>query len=118
MSQIQDPEEKARVKREKKFKKLDEAWRNDMMSRKDPEIDEAIKKSAIALVQLELAKDMDEDLLRLKEELATANAQYTDGKKDNLIRIEFLVQLLKSRGRDVPDIKTLVKSARNLEANE
>lgn len=106
---MQDPKDK----QYKKFQKLEEAWRHEMMQRPDEEVDKAIRDSAMNLVTLELAKELDEDLQRLQEELKTAREQYTNGKKTNLLKIEYLVEVLRSRGRDVPGVKDFVKSAKS-----
>ena len=86
-------------KQTKRFEKLDEEWRVDMMGRKDHEdLNKAIRECAISIVELRLAKEIDEDLARIREELATANEGYKKGEKENTLRIEFLVECLKSRG--------------------
>lgn len=112
---MNDLDEKAQKKRDRKFSKLDETWRNNMMSAKDPDVDVAIKQSAMNLVGLELAKALDEDLLALREQLQVATAVYTDGRKESLTKIEFLIEVLRSRGRDVPSAQDFVKSAREAE---
>lgn len=99
-------------KQYKKFKKLDEAWRNDMLGRTEEEVRKVITDAAMNLVTLETAKQFDEDLARLKEELATANEIYKEGKKSNLLKIEFLIEALRSRGCDVPGIEDFVKGAK------
>lgn len=109
---MNDLEQKAQKKKDRKFAELDEAWRASMMSSQDPDIDKAIKQSAMNLVGLELAKSLDEDLIALREQLQVAQAIYTEGKKENLTRIEFLIEVLRSRGRDVPSAQSFVKSAR------
>jgi len=112
---MNDLDEKAQKKRDKKFAALDESWRAAMMSSQDVSVDAAIKQSACNLVGLELAKALDEDLLALREQLQVATAVYTDGKKENLTKIEFLIEVLRSRGRDVPSAQSFVKSARENE---
>jgi hypothetical protein len=108
MSEQQDPKER----QFKKFKKfLDEEWRNDLMGRTDEEVDKEIRTAAMNLVTLEMAKEFDEDLKSLKDQLATANAQYTDGKKTNLVKIEFLIEVLRGRGVDVPSVEDFIRSA-------
>lgn len=110
----QDPKEK----QFKKFKKLDESWRNEMMSRPTEEVNAAIRKSAIDNVVLAMAKELDEDLKRLQEELATARQQYTEGTKLNNIRIEFLVEVLRGRGVDVPSVEDFLEGAKKTSKEE
>jgi hypothetical protein len=111
---MHDLDEKAQKKRDRKFATLPEEWRNQMMAsnRSDVEIDSEIKKAAVSLVNLELAKALDEDLIALREQLQVAQSVYTEGKKENLIRIEFLIDVLRSRGRDVPSVQSYIKSAK------
>jgi uncharacterized protein YodC (DUF2158 family) len=87
----------------KKFQKLDEEWRNAAMSMKPEEINRLIRDAAVNIVNLRLAKELDEDIARLKEELATANEGYKAGDKENSLRIEFLVECLRSQGVVVGD---------------
>jgi hypothetical protein len=98
-------------KQQKKFRKLPPEWCEAMLGADDFDIDKGIKTAAISLVTLELAKQFDEDLISLQEQLSTAQEQYKEGKKENLLKIEFLIEVLRSRGRDVPDAKTFIKQA-------
>lgn len=98
-------------KQYKRFQQLDEDWRNDMLSRSDDDIQQTIVKAALANVGLDLAKALDQDLARIKEELATANEMYREGKKTNNIRVEFLAEVLRGRGRDIPGPEDFVKGA-------
>lgn len=94
----------------KKFKKIDEDWRNDMMSRDSEDLNKVIRDCAINNVVLALAKAADPDLARIAEELATAKAVYTDGTKANNLKIEFLVEVLRSQGVDIPDVSAFCKA--------
>lgn len=105
---MQDPKEK----QHKKFQKLDEEWRTSSMSQPDADIDKGIRDAAMNLVTLEMAKEFDEDLIALKEAVKTASEQYTEGKKQNLLKIEFLIEVLRSRGRDVPGVEDFLKSVK------
>lgn len=97
----------------KRFKKLEEEWRSEMLSRNDLDVETAIRDSAMNLVTLEMAKEFDEDLNRLKEELKTAQESYSEGKKVNLLKIEFLAEVLRGRGRtDIPTINDFIKGSR------
>lgn len=97
----------------KKFKKLEEEWRSEMLSRNDTDVETAIRDSAMNLVTLEMAKEFDEDLNSLREQLKTAQETYTEGKKINLLKIEFLAEVLRSRGRtDIPAIDDFIKGSK------
>lgn len=100
------------MKSESKFDKLDQEWRAGMLSADDNKVNSTIVQSAISLISLELAKKLDEDLISLREQLKTASEQYSQGKKENTLRIEFLIEILRSRGIAVPDIEDYVKSAK------
>lgn len=88
-------------KQYKKFKKLDEEWRNAALGMEVEDINKLIRDCAVNIVELALAKGLDEDLARLREELATAEKQYKDGAKINNLRIEFLVEVLRGRGIEI-----------------
>ena len=103
----------AKTKQHKRFKKLDEEWRQDMLERQTPELYKAVTTTAINNVQLELAKQFDEDLNRLKEQVKEAGAVYSEGAKQNKLEIEFLVECLRSRGEDVPSPEDFLKEAAN-----
>ena len=94
---------KNKDKQFKKFQTLDEAWRNQMMSATDEEVHKKIIECTMKNIALEEAKELDPDLMRIKEEKKTAEEPYKEGKKENNIQAEFLVECLRSRGRDVPD---------------
>ncbi len=87
----------------KKFKKLPEEFKNDVMGRKNPEeLYKLIRESAINNVELGLARDQDEDLARIKEQKTVAEQVYTEGMKANSLKIEFIVECLKSQGIPIP----------------
>lgn len=97
----------------KKFKRLDEEWRADVISRKNPEeLNKMIRDAAVNMVELRIAKQLDEDLARIKEELATANEVYKEGEAENALRIEFLVDALRCMGVNVPSFskKAILKA--------
>jgi hypothetical protein len=95
----------------KKFAKLDEEWRSDQLGKQTPDIFKTISSTAIANVQLDIAKDLDEDLARLQEELKTAREPYSLGRKGNNLKIQFLVQVLSDRGENVDGLPGLLKQA-------
>jgi len=101
------------AKNDDKFSKLDEEWRSQMLSSPNENVNSTIVTSAVNLISLELAKKLDDDLLSLKEQLKVANEQYSEGKKVNLLRMEFLIEVLRSRGLNVPDVSDFVKKAKN-----
>ena len=105
----------ATEQQQKKFDKiLPDGWQEQMLGEKDNEaVNKAIQEAAMNLVTLEVAKTLDEDLKRLQEELACAREQYTEGKKVNLCKIEFLVEMLRDRGVAVPSVGDFVKLAKS-----
>jgi hypothetical protein len=111
-------EEDSKKKQYKKFQKLDEAWREEQMSLQTPELYKKITSVAINDVQLMMAKEFDEDLKKLKEQVKVAGEPYSLGHKENVIRIEYLVECLKSRGEDVPSVSDFLKKAANGELED
>jgi hypothetical protein len=103
----------AKQKQFKKFQKLDESWRSEWLGRQTEEVYKEITRIAINDVQLAMAKEFDDDLKQLKEQVKEAGAIYSDGKKLNHNQISFLVECLKSRGQDVPSIDDFIKAAAN-----
>ena len=105
-------EKDAHQKKLEKFeKKLPEEWRQNQLGAKTPDIYQEITKVAIATVQLDMAKELDPDLASLAEQLKVAREPYTEGRKTNNLKIEFLVENLKSRGESVPDIECFLSAA-------
>jgi hypothetical protein len=104
-------ENDSKAKQLKKFSKLDDEWRSEQLSKKAPDLFQTITKIAIDTVELDLAKDEDQDLARLQEELKTAREPYTLGRKENNLKIQYLVQVLKDQGVNVEGISGLVKKA-------
>jgi hypothetical protein len=95
----------------KKFQKLDEDFRTNMMQVTDAEIFSTITKCALNVIALNMAKEADEDLASLQEQLKVAKEQYTTGVKTNNLKIEFCAETLKSRGVDVPSVEDFLRSA-------
>ena len=104
-------ESDSKAKQLKRFSKLDEQWRSEQLSKNAPDLFQVITRVAINTVELDLAKDEDEDLARLQEELKVAREPYTLGRKENNLQIQYLVQVLKDRGVDVDGIPGLLKKA-------
>lgn len=105
-----DPKEKQL----KRFKALPEDWRNDVLgTRSNEDVNKLIRDAAINTIVLKLAKESDPDLAALKEQLATATEMYKEGEKQNNLKIEFLVEVLRSRGVDVPSIEDFIKGAKD-----
>ena len=102
-----------RQKQLKKFSKLSEEWRSSQLSAQTPEVNKKIMECAINTVQLAIAKELDTDLASLKEQVKTAQEVYTEGTKTNNLKIQFLVDVLRSRGCDVPDPEDFIKKAAN-----
>ncbi len=108
MSEQKDPKDA----QFKKFKKLDEEWRNTQMSKSEADVDKEIRTVVSNMVALEAAKALDEDLISLKEQVATAEAIYKEGKKEQLIKLEFLIECLKSRGANITDVESFVQKSK------
>jgi hypothetical protein len=104
-------EDDSKKKQYKKFQKLDEAWRTDMMALDNTSLYKKISDTAINDIQLAMAKEFDDDLKALKEQVKVANEPYGLGHKENIIRIEYLIECLKSRGASVPSISDFIKAA-------
>jgi|ERR1019366_5517631 hypothetical protein len=100
-------------KQYKRFKKIDESWRQDMLGRQTEEVYKVITKTAMNDIQLALAKQFDEDLNKLKEQVKEAGAIYSEGHKMNVLQLEFLCECLRSRGENVPGIEDFLKDAAN-----
>lgn len=105
-------------KQYKRFAQLDEEWRSSMLSASTEEVTKKISTVAMNDYQMHMAQKNDPDLNELKEKLKTANAPYSDAYKTNKIRIEFLTEVLRSRGENVPSIEDFLKSAANGENDE
>jgi hypothetical protein len=111
-------QEDAHQKKLKKFAKLPEEWRQNQLGAHTPEAYKEILRCAMNIVQLAMAKEMDQDLKNLKEQVKNAQEQYTEGTKTNNLKISFLVDMLKGRGEDVPDPEDFIRKAANGEASE
>ena len=98
---------------EKWGKKLSEEWRQNQLGASTPDLYKSILKSAINIVQLAMAKELDQDLANLREQVKAAGAQYSEGAKQNHLQIEFLVDILRGRGEDVPDPEDFLRKAAN-----
>jgi hypothetical protein len=101
----------AKEKQFKRFKKLPEEWRNDMMGRGRDELFKKIADAAIAIVASETAKQFDQDIAKLKEQLATAQEGYKETKNTKSLQIEFLIETLRSQGVDVPSLQDFISGA-------
>lgn len=104
-------ESDSKAKQLKKFNKLDEEWRSEQLSKQTPDLFQTITKIAINTVELDLAKDEDQDLARLSEELKIAREPYSLGRKENNLKIQYLVQVLKDQGVNVDGLPGLLKQA-------
>ena len=111
--------EDSRQKQLKAFRKLPEEWRSAQLGTKDIQVlYKQITTVAINTVQLNIAKELDEDLKNLKEQVKNAQEVYTEGNKTNALKIKFLVDILRDRGEDVPDPEVFLKKAANGEIEE
>jgi hypothetical protein len=108
----------SKAKQLKKFSKLDEEWRNEQLGKQTPDVYKEITSTAIATVQLDLAKDLDVDLERLSEEIKVAREPYALGRKTNNLKVQYLVQVLADRGENVDGLPGLLKQAAKKAAKE
>jgi len=107
-------EEDARQKRLKKFQKgLPLDWRQEVIEKGPDVAEKMIRDVAINDVQNAIAQEMDEDLARLKEQVKEAKAGYSEAHKTNQLKLEFLVDYLRSEGRDIPDPEVFLRAAAN-----
>jgi hypothetical protein len=107
-------QEDSRQKELKAFRKLPEEYRNTVMELKTEEVYKEISKKAVNTVQLNIAKEMDEDLKQLAEQLKNAREVYTQGTKENTLSIRFCVDVLRSRGvTDLPSPEDFIRKAAN-----
>ena len=58
-----------------------------------------------------MAKQFDEDLAALKEQVKVDQEPYSLGHKENVIRIEYLLECLVSRGEKVGGISDFLRKA-------
>lgn len=101
-------------KQNKKFaKQLTDDWRAAAMSKTTEEVFKEISGHAMAVVQLTMEQEVDEDLKSLKEAVTTASTRYKEGKKLNLTSIEFLAEVLASRGVDIPSLSDLLSESQS-----
>jgi outer membrane receptor for ferric coprogen and ferric-rhodotorulic acid len=111
--------EEAKTKQYKRFKNIDEDWRQEQMGATTEELFSRITKVAMSDFQLGMAQKFDEDLSKLKEQVKVASEPYTEGKKANKIRMEFLIQVLEDRGcPNIPSISDFIKAAANNSVDE
>ena len=97
----------------KQYKKLPEDWRQNQLGAQTPDLYKEVIKAAVNIVQLSIAKDLDQDLASLKEQAKIAAEVYTEGTKQNNLKIKFLVETLRGRGENVPDPADFVRKAAN-----
>jgi hypothetical protein len=83
-----------------KFEKLDEEWRSEILGKQPEEWDKAIQQCATNLANIKAAQAMDPDVKSLKAQLKTANKQYTEGKKENSLKIDFILKVMRDAGHD------------------
>ena len=75
-------------------KDLDVEWRDRIAAAGVDEINEAIAKVAKDQEAMDQAKDADDDLASLKEQVKVAMQPYNDGRKANRLKIRYAVQVL------------------------
>lgn len=111
--------EEQKEKQNKRFKKLPEEWRNAQMAeKKEAKLYELIGRYAMEVIATKAAKLFDQDLISLKEKVADISAGYSDREKGALLRIEFVMAVLKSRGLDVPSLEDFLAGAAEREPED
>lgn len=97
----------------KKFKSLADDWKSSRLSTKDPdELKAEITRCAMNHIALDLAQKVDPDLLSLQSQITTAREVYKEGKKESLLKIEFLMEALKGMGVvGIPSIDDFLTAA-------
>ena len=83
------------------FEDLDSDWKDAVATMSVDDINSRIAEVAKAEELNQRAKEDDLDLARLKEEVATAGAQYKEATKANKLKIKFAMRVLGDRGVDV-----------------
>lgn len=94
----------------KKYRTLPEDWRNDMMARETEDLYKAAVDCCSNIADLDEAEKLDMDLASLKEQAKEAGAVYKEGKKNNNLKIGFVLEVLRSRGEKVSNVKAFMKN--------
>ena len=109
------PEDK---KAAKLAKLLPEEFRDNCASASTEELYGLITKAAINTVNLQVAKEFDQDLVRLIEQKKIAEETYKEGAKINKAKISFLIARLKERGEDVGSPEDFLRAVANQDVSE
>lgn len=80
------------------FKDIDSDWRDRIAAMSAEEINGEIAKVAKDQEALDAAKDADDDLASLKEQVKVAMEPYNDGRKANRLKIRYAIQVLGDKG--------------------
>jgi DNA polymerase III delta prime subunit len=98
-------------KAKEKFSELSDDWKSDMYAANEESVRKTISQLAMNMIALEIAKASDTDLISLKEQVKAASEVYSNGRKDGVLRITFLREVLELKGVDVPSLKDFLKDA-------
>lgn len=94
---------KGSVNKEKDpFKDLSEDFKDNTAAMPSDELKKLVGKLALDQVALENAKEADEDLKNLQEQVTTAQQPYKEGFKQTKLSIRFIRRILKDRGESTP----------------
>lgn len=95
--------------KQKRFETLSEDFRNDFMSRTTEDIYKNGMQFVSNIFAIDAAKELDSDLATLKEQVKSAEEGYKENKKSNQTKIEFLIDVLKSRGVAIASVEDFFK---------
>jgi hypothetical protein len=98
-------------KAKEKYGELSDDFKSEMLSASEEAVRKTISIVAMNMIALEIAKANDTDLISLKEQVKAAGEVYSAGKKEGKTKIEFLREVLESRGIAVPSLKDFLNEA-------
>jgi hypothetical protein len=98
-----------------KYSELSDDFKSEMLSADEQAVRKTISIVAMNMIALEIAKANDTDLISLKEQVKAAGEVYSAGKKEGKTKIEFLREVLESRGISVPSLNDFLKDAEESE---
>ncbi len=97
-----------------KFDSLDKDFQDKMAASTPEEIRGVIAQVALNQEELQKAKENDEDLANLKEQVALASEDYSSGTKMNRLRIQFAKRCLEDKGKEAGDSGLAEKQHSNI----
>ena len=106
-------EETYKAKQLKRFEKLDTDWKTNQEQNSEEKLRQAYNGVCMEVFKNKLAKKVDPQLKELREQIKTAAAGYNEVIKVGEIRAEYIIQVLQSRGVDVPGLDEILEFAEN-----